>query len=70
MKLKSINLKNYRSVEDIIFHIKENNDKSFTYGLIGVNEAGKSSVLKGIALIDNLAIIKITQKDFIIKVIP
>jgi AAA15 family ATPase/GTPase len=70
MKLKSINLKNYRSVEDIIFHIKENNDKSFTYGLIGVNEAGKSSVLKGIALIDNLAIIKITQKDFYNKSNP
>lgn len=64
MILTSINLKNYRSVQDVSFIIKENNDNSYTYGLIGVNEAGKSSVLKGISLIDKFATIKITQKDF------
>jgi predicted ATP-dependent endonuclease of OLD family len=64
MILRSINLKNYRSVEDISFIINKNGDASYTYGLIGVNEAGKSSLLKGIALFDDLSNITITQKDF------
>lgn len=70
MILKSIKLKNYRSIDEINFEIKKNIDNSLTYGLIGVNEAGKSSFLKGIALIDNTNTIKISEKDFYLKSNP
>jgi predicted ATP-dependent endonuclease of OLD family len=52
MKLESITLKNYRSVKSVSFLFNQIKDKSFTYGLIGENEAGKSSILKGIAIKD------------------
>jgi hypothetical protein len=42
MLLKSIQISNYRSIEDIEFDIEKLNDNSYTYGLIGINEAGKS----------------------------
>ena len=48
MILKSITLKNYRSIETIKIEIEMISDGSFTYGLIGVNEAGKSSILKNL----------------------
>jgi ABC-type cobalamin/Fe3+-siderophores transport system ATPase subunit len=70
MKLESISIKNYRSVETINIDLKPINDESYTYGLIGVNEAGKSSILKGIALTDNFKSINITLKDFYIKINP
>ncbi|MFA7191759.1 MAG: AAA family ATPase [Candidatus Paceibacterota bacterium] len=62
MKLHSIQIKNYRSIEDISFEIIQLDDKSFTYGLIGVNEAGKSSILKALSLKDGL--VQTQQKDF------
>lgn len=62
MQLSSINIKNYRSLEDLTLEIKALDDGSFSYGLIGVNEAGKSSILKAIAIKDDL--IKLTAKDF------
>lgn len=62
MKLLSIQIKNFRSVEDISFEFPTLTDSSFTYGLIGINEAGKSSILKAIALKDGL--IPLTTKDF------
>lgn len=52
MKLKSITVKNYRSIENIKFETHEILDGTFTYGLIGVNEAGKSSLLQAFALLD------------------
>ncbi len=55
MKLNSIQIKNYRSIDDISFEIIELEDKSYTYGLIGINEAGKSSILKALALKDGLS---------------
>lgn len=55
MKLDSIQIKNYRSIKDISFEISAIEDKSYTYGLIGINEAGKSSILKGLALKDGLS---------------
>lgn len=55
MKLKSLQIKNYRSIEDTSFDILEIADQSFTYGLIGINEAGKSSILKALALKDGLS---------------
>ena len=54
MILKSIQIKNYRSIEEISFDIIPLSDNTFTYGLIGVNEAGKSTILKALALKDGL----------------
>lgn len=54
MKLNSIKILNYRSIKEIIFDIKHLDDKTFTYGLIGVNEVGKSTILKALALKDGL----------------
>src|SRR3989344_4306174 len=54
MILKSIQIKNYRSIEEISFDIMPLSDNTFTYGLIGVNEAGKSTILKALALKDGL----------------
>lgn len=64
MILKNITIKNFRSIEDLTINIKELDDKSFTYGLIGVNEAGKSSILRALSIKDNFEIIKPTIKDF------
>ena len=54
MKLTSITIKNYRSIEEISFNITALNDETFTYGLIGVNEAGKSTILRALALKDGM----------------
>lgn len=62
MKLLSINISNYRSIEQIGFEFCPLKDKTQTFGLIGVNEAGKSSMLKALALKDGL--VKLTAKDF------
>ena len=62
MKLDSITIKNYRSIRELTISAEPLEDNSFSYGLIGVNEAGKSSILKAIALTSKL--IKLTQKDF------
>lgn len=64
MKLESITLKNYRSVKSVSFLFNQIKDKSFTYGLIGENEAGKSSILKGIAIKDSNNAINVTKRDF------
>jgi len=62
MRLQSIKIKNYRSIEDLSFDIKALDDGSYTFGLIGVNEAGKSSLLKAIALKDSIE--PLTPLDF------
>jgi len=54
MKIKQITIKNYRSIKETPFNISKRDDNSFTYGLIGINEAGKSSILKAIGLKDGL----------------
>jgi predicted ATPase len=64
MKLEKITIKNYRSISELSFSINELNDNSTTFGLIGVNEAGKSSILKAIALKDNFITLGIKQNDF------
>ncbi len=51
MILSSFILENYRSIERVEFKISEI-DNSKTYGLLGINESGKSSFLKGLSLID------------------
>lgn len=62
MKLKNIQIKNYRSISNVSLDFQSNNDTTSTYGFIGVNEAGKSSLLKAIALKDEL--FRVSQKDF------
>ncbi len=62
MKLLSIRVKNYRSIENLKFEINPIPDNSFTYGLIGINEAGKSSILQSFALLDEE--VKPTILDF------
>lgn len=54
MELKSVTIKNYRSIEEITFDISRLADGSYTYGLIGINEVGKSTILKALALKDGL----------------
>lgn len=54
MKLETIIIRNYRSIEEVSFKIEALADATFTYGLIGVNEAGKSTILKALALKDGL----------------
>lgn len=62
MKIVSIEINNYRSIKNLLIPIKELEDRTLTYGLIGVNEAGKSSILKAIAL--NFNNNKPSIKDF------
>ena len=62
MQLESIQIKNYRSIEDITFDINVLDDSSYTFGLIAVNEAGKSSILKAMSLKDSL--VALSPKDF------
>lgn len=52
MKLTEIQIENYRSIEKVCFPINKINE-SYTYGLIGINESGKSSFLQGISLMSN-----------------
>lgn len=74
MKLESVTIKNYRSIEELSFDVSQLEDNTFTYGLIGVNEAGKSTILKALALKDGLKDEKGTplpsQKDFKDKLRP
>lgn len=52
MELKSITVRNYRSIKDQTFLIKEK-DGTHTYTLIGINESGKSSFLTAVSLVDS-----------------
>lgn len=51
MKLKSIVLENYKSVEKLEIPIVDV-EGSYTYALLGINESGKSSILKAISYFD------------------
>lgn len=62
MKLISIGIENYRSIRSVRLDLAQMKDGSSTFGLIGLNEAGKSSILKAIALKEG--IIPLTPKDF------
>ena len=62
MKLQSIAINNYRSIEEIHFPLSEI-EQSYTYSLIGINESGKSSFLKAISLIGGIESISFPQ-DF------
>jgi predicted ATPase len=52
MKIKSITIENFRSIENETFNVSElYGGKTFT--LIGINESGKSSFLRGVSLVDD-----------------
>jgi AAA15 family ATPase/GTPase len=60
MNIISIDIHNYRSIKKLSIPITTLPDGTLTFGLIGVNEAGKSSILKAIALanLNNKPILK------------
>lgn len=52
MKLKSIEVHNFRSIEEASLKIEEVGS-SYTFTLIGINESGKSSFLEGVSLVED-----------------
>lgn len=63
MKLISLTIKNFRSIEDETFDIAEVGG-THTFTLIGINESGKSSFLKAVSLVNNDDDKVIFPKDF------
>lgn len=57
MELKSIKIENFRSVKDLEVEIDHIKDKK-CFILFGVNETGKSNILKAIALLDKKSTLK------------
>lgn len=53
MILQKIEVKNYKSITNIEIPVKKVGG-SLTFCLLGINESGKSNILKGISLIDNI----------------
>jgi predicted ATP-dependent endonuclease of OLD family len=62
MELQAIEIENFRSIEKLYMPIKKLGDSSYTFGLIGINEAGKSSILKAITL--ESFVTGMNRKDF------
>src|SRR5664279_6628111 len=56
MRLTSITIENYRSIQKATFALREI-EGSQTYTLIGINETGKSSFLTAVALLDEQAVV-------------
>lgn len=63
MKLLSLTIKNFRSIENETFTIVEV-EGTHTFTLIGINESGKSSFLKAISLVDDDEEKVIFPKDY------
>ncbi|MES2280038.1 MAG: AAA family ATPase [Pseudomonadota bacterium] len=61
-QLNSIQIANYRSISFLTLNCTVLDDGSRSFGLIGLNEAGKSSILKAIALIAQGSTVAV--KDF------
>jgi predicted ATP-dependent endonuclease of OLD family len=62
--LRKIKIKNYRSIEYLEIDIPQIDDEKYCLGLVGINEAGKSSILKAIALKDNILTLSVKPSDF------
>lgn len=62
MILISVNIKNFRSIENVTFNIAPV-DEGYTFSLIGINESGKSSFLSAISALKNNEDIKY-PKDY------
>ena len=52
MKLKSVTISNYKSIKELRITLATDDNSPATFGLIGVNEAGKSAILQALALKD------------------
>ena len=52
MKLEKIKIKNYRSIKDLTFEVKEIGG-NYLRTLLGLNESGKSNILKSISELNN-----------------
>ena len=66
MKIKSINIKNFRSIKDLTIPLQtysSGDQASNTAFLVGINESGKSAILKAISLI-NEGFKNIIYKDY------
>jgi predicted ATP-dependent endonuclease of OLD family len=63
MNLNSIEISNYKSIKNLKFEVKKI-DNNFTYCLFGINESGKSSILKAISLFENDDKIKYPEDFF------
>ena len=70
MKLTDVTIKNFRSIKELTVDINPLDDNSSSYGLIGINEAGKSSILKALSFKDNFDSFIPTIKDFNDKLKP
>ncbi|WP_420398733.1 ATP-dependent nuclease [Flagellimonas sp.] len=51
MRLNQIEIKNFKSVEHVVLDLKKIGN-NYTYCLFGINESGKSSILRAISLFD------------------
>jgi AAA15 family ATPase/GTPase len=58
MQLTEIRIQNYRSIEDLRIDLSSSVVSQKTYGLIGINEAGKSSILHALGLISGASSIE------------
>ena len=54
MKLTKITIKNYKSIDKLELNLNENEKNSGLFGFLGLNESGKSNLLKAISMKDNL----------------
>ncbi len=52
MKLESVTISNYKSIKELMISLATDDNSPATFGLIGVNEAGKSAILQALALKD------------------
>ena len=62
MRLRSIEIKNFRSIEDLTFNVEEIFFNQ-TFALIGINESGKSNFLEAIALVGDTNA-RLSKKDY------
>ncbi len=53
MILKTIGIENFKSIQSLDFHVNEVNG-SKTFGLLEINESGKSSFLTALSLKDSI----------------
>jgi len=54
MKLTKITIKNYKSIDKLKLNLNENEKNSGLFGFLGLNESGKSNLLKAISMKDYL----------------
>ena len=63
MKLTKVTIKNYKSIDTLEINFNEDKTNNGLYGFLGLNESGKSNVLKAISMKDYLS--EFNYADFI-----